>query len=187
MHVQVKFSKAFYYIYVATLHSCSGAPWTVVKVKCVKDIVILMSSTTYSHTSRCCLHINVSVIIIFLLFYRPFHSLHTYVPNITCTLAFLDSVSHSQPTSTLTLPYIFSATTNVYVEVHTWQYLVCYPSVHCGLPASRVRSRAHLLKSVNDEMRDLCVSGGLADAVSDQTASVDAGLHAGIVQSLVWW
>lgn len=46
---------------------------------------------------------------------------------------------------------------------------VCYPSVHCGLPASRVRSRAHLLKSVEkegeDETRDLCMSECLSHSV----------------------
>lgn len=35
---------------------------------------------------------------------------------------------------------------------------VRYPSVHCGLPASRVRSRAHRLKS-GEKTRDMCVSG----------------------------
>ncbi len=38
---------------------------------------------------------------------------------------------------------------------------MCYPSVHCGLPASRVRSRAHLLKSEEKKMkqRDVRMSG----------------------------
>lgn len=43
---------------------------------------------------------------------------------------------------------------------------VCYPSVHCGLPASRVRSRAHLLKSEKKkkEKRDL-MSGCFSHSV----------------------
>lgn len=92
-----------------------------------------MSSTTYSHSSHCCLHINASVTIIFLLFYRQFHSLHPYLPNVTCTMAFLDSVSQWQHTSTLTILYVFPVNTNVYGRG-------AYMTIPCVLPLRALRA-----------------------------------------------
>lgn len=77
---------------------------------------------------------------------------------------------------------------------------MCYPSVHCGLPASRVRSLAHLLKSEekDDGMRFVCDWMPFTQAADNAPARIisnregqaegqcQASLHAGIVQSLVW-
>lgn len=60
---------------------------------------------------------------------------------------------------------------------------VGYASVHWGLTASRVRSRAHLLKT-GRKMTGLKVSECLS-VDTEALKKCKCGLHAGVVQSLL--